>query len=141
MKIDPELIDLYTRAAEDRGLYFDGYEMPYRVSLTKYSQTLRKNMTVGEKRVWGFLKTLGVKVRAQYPIDNYIVDFYLHRYRLVIEIDGEQHFSDEGKEYDAFRDEILESYQLEVMRIANRDIISDMNGVCSSIRKQLQQHQ
>jgi len=73
--------------------------------LTGNAKALRKNMTKEEKHLWyDFLKTLPVTVNRQKVIGNYIVDFYIATSKIVIEIDGSQHYEDSGIENDAKRD-------------------------------------
>ena len=69
----------------------------------------------------------------QRPIDNYIVDFYCAQLKLVIEIDGDSHFTDEGLEYDQARTRILEGYGLKVMRFTNKEVLENFDGVCAAI--------
>ncbi|MCD8353447.1 MAG: DUF559 domain-containing protein, partial [Clostridiales bacterium] len=95
----------------------------YNKALKDRARVLRKNMTPEESRLWYvFLKDYPVKVYRQRVIDGYIVDFYCSIAKLVIEIDGSQHFTTEGLEYDSFRSDLLEQYGLEVIRFTNRDI-------------------
>src|ERR1035437_6284463 len=77
---------------------------------------LRENMTIAEKQLWERLNKnqLGVRFKAQHPIDIFIVDFYCHQYRLVVEVDGEIHLSQ--KEYDDGRTAELERYDLKIIR-------------------------
>lgn len=70
-------------------------------------------MTPAEKKLWNnYSKTLKTRFLRQRPIDNFIVDFYCAKLRLVIEIDGETHFTDEAKTYDLQRTLILQGYKL-----------------------------
>ncbi|MBQ8896467.1 MAG: endonuclease domain-containing protein [Clostridia bacterium] len=102
--------------------------------LTPYSKVLRKNMTDEEKRLWyDCLKYLPMTVNRQKVIGKYIVDFYCASARLVIEVDGVQHASDEGLANDRQRDEYLESLGLFVLRIANHDINTDFDNVCTGV--------
>ena len=71
----------------------------------------------------------------QRPIDHFIVDFYCRELKLIIEIDGESHFTPIGKGYDAERTAILEGYGLRVIRFLNIDVMENMKGVCSEIHK------
>ena len=119
-----------------RGLIFTGYHLPYNPKLIDRAKILRKNMTPAEKKLWyGFLKVYHNRFRPQRVIDNYIVDFYCSSLKLVIEIDGEQHYTDEGKTYDKERDAVLESYGLKVCRIMNNEIIDDFELVCKKIER------
>jgi very-short-patch-repair endonuclease len=64
------------------------------------------------------------------PIDNFIVDFYCAALKLVIEIDGDSHFTEQGKQYDAERTAILEGYGLRVIRFTNVEVLQNFEGVC-----------
>ena len=66
-------------------------------------------------------------------IDNYIVDFYCHEARMVIELDGSQHFENQGLKYDEIRTEHLQERDLVVMRIPNNEITCNFRGVCEYI--------
>lgn len=102
--------------------------------LTKNSQTLRKNMPKEERHLWyDFLKELPVTVHRQKVINNYIVDFYCASAKLVVEIDGSQHYFDEGKDKDLKRDEFLNSLGLTVLRYSNDDINNSFESVCQDI--------
>ena len=67
---------------------------------------------------YDFLRNYSIKIYRQRPIDQYIVDFYCSKAHLVIELDGSQHYTQEGIEYDTIRTEILEKYQLKVIRLS-----------------------
>ncbi|MGB7375274.1 MAG: DUF559 domain-containing protein [Rivularia sp. (in: cyanobacteria)] len=89
------------------------YHLPYNPKLIEKAKELRKNMTPAEKKLWNnYSKTLKTRFLRQRPIDNFIVDFYCAKLRLVIEIDGETHFTDEAKTYDLQRTLILQGYKL-----------------------------
>ena len=106
----------------------------YRTQSLEKARRLRKEMTEQEKRLWyGYLRNYPVKFYKQRPIDYYIVDFYCSAARLVIELDGGQHYTEEGAEYDRLRTEILEKYQLTVMRFSNLDIDRHFAEVCAAI--------
>ncbi|MBR5112546.1 MAG: endonuclease domain-containing protein [Clostridia bacterium] len=95
-------------------------------------------MTKEERHLWyDFLKSLPVTVNLQKVIGNYIVDFYCASSKLVIELDGSQHFMDEGLEYDRRRDAYLKSLGLTVVRYANSDINDNFDGVCEDILRRL----
>ena len=91
-------------------------------------------MTRHEKHLWyDFLRYYPVKIYKQRIIDNFIADFYCHGARLVIELDGSQHYTDQGKALDAARTESLERYGIYVLRFSNKDIDEDFDGVCRMI--------
>ena len=98
------------------------------------AKILRKNATPQESRLWyDFLSKCGVRFQRQKAIDDFIADFYCHRAKLIIEVDGSQHYTPKGREQDRFRTEILEGYDLTVIRLTNRQIDNDFNGVCEYI--------
>jgi very-short-patch-repair endonuclease len=102
--------------------------------LTKLSQRLRREMTQEERHLWyDFLKGLPVTINRQKVIGSYIVDFYSASAKLVIEIDGSQHYEKEGIEADTIRDAYLNSRGLTVKRYSNRDINIDFESVCEDI--------
>ena len=102
--------------------------------LTKNAQNLRKNMTKEEKHLWyDFLKTLPVTVNRQKAIGNYIVDFYISTCKIVIEIDGSQHYEKEGVEADMERDKYLNGLGIKVLRYSNSDINRRFESVCEDI--------
>lgn len=108
--------------------------------LLNTAKILRRNMTDQEKRLWyNFLKNYPTKLYKQRIIENFIVDFYCHSARLVIELDGSQHYTLKGKNHDAERTKILEKYGLYVLRFSNQDIDKNFNGVCHMIDKTIQE--
>ena len=102
--------------------------------LTERAQELRKNMTRHERHLWyDFLSTYPVRFRRQVTIDRFIVDFYCASARLAIELDGSQHFSEEGMAYDAERSAVLQGYGVRVLRFSNSDIDRNFCDVCEAI--------
>ena len=98
------------------------------------AKSLRKNATPQENHLWyDFLSKYEIRFQRQKAIDNFIADFYCHKAKLVIEIDGSQHRTEEGKQKDEFRTEILEGYDLKVVRFTNRQINTNFRGVCEYI--------
>ena len=98
------------------------------------AKKLRQNATPEENHLWyDFLSKYPVRFQRQKAIDNFIADFYCYKAKLVIEIDGSQHYTKEGREYDEFRTEILEGYDLKVIRFTNRQINNNFRGVCEYI--------
>ncbi len=99
---------------------------------------LRRNMTLPELILWKRLKNkklFNIKFRRQHPINIFIVDFYCHEYKLVIEIDGEIHNSDENREYDEGRTYELERYGLKVIRFTNEQVTFKIDSVIKQIQK------
>ncbi len=98
------------------------------------AKQLRKHATPQENHLWyDFLSTYHVRFQRQKAIGNFIADFYCHQARLIIEIDGSQHFTDDGVRKDAFRTEILEGYGLQVIRFTNTQINREFRAVCEYI--------
>ena len=109
-------------------------------NLLENARRLRREMTRHEKHLWyDFLQHYPVKIYKQRIIDNFIADFYCHKARLVIELDGSQHYTPEGKSYDEARTEVLERYGLQVMRFSNLDIDEKFDGVCYMIDKAIKE--
>ena len=107
------------------------------------ARRLRREMTPHERKLWYlFLRKYPVKIYKQRIIGRFIVDFYCASARLVIELDGSQHYEPQGLAYDAERSQFLMSLGLEILRFSNRDIDRDFRNVCEQIdiiiRKRLQ---
>ena len=108
--------------------------LPYNPELIPRAKVLRQNMTTAEKKLWSeYLQQFPHRVYRQRPIDNYIVDFYCPKLKLVIEIDGDSHFTPEAQEYDQVRSDVLRGYGLEVIRFTNQDVMENIAGVCEVI--------
>ena len=98
------------------------------------AKNLRKNATLQENKLWYvFLSKYKVRFQRQKAIDNFIADFYCHKAKLVIEIDGLQHLEEDAQRKDKFRTEILEGYDLKVIRFTNWDIDTKFRAVCDYI--------
>ncbi len=110
----------------------------YNPSLKGYSQKLRNNMTKEERHLWyDCLKQLPVTVKRQQILGEYIVDFYCASKKVVIELDGTQHFEIEGRNKDVIRDEYLKKEGIRVLRYSNYDINQNFTAVCEDIRNVL----
>ena len=106
--------------------------------LRKNAQKLRREMTKEERRLWyDFLKQLPVTVNRQKVIGHYIVDFYCAAAKLVIELDGSQHYEREGTASDRERDHALNQLGIKVVRYSNDDVNRNFDGVCADLLKQL----
>ena len=104
------------------------------------ARELRKNMTKEEKHLWyDYLRLQPIRFIRQKVIGQYIVDFYCAKAKLVIELDGSQHYEDKGAERDALRTEFLAQYGLKVIRISNLDIKKNFEGVCMLIDEEIRQ--
>jgi tryptophan synthase alpha chain len=101
------------------------------------AEKLRKNPTSEERMLWEIIskKKLGVKFRRQHPIWFYIADFYCHALKLVIEIDGSIHDLKEVRAKDETRQEIIESFDIRVIRFTNKQIRQNLNEVEAQIEK------
>ena len=109
-------------------------ERKHNSDLTENARKLRKNMTKEERHLWyDFLKDYPVRFLRQKVIDQYIVDFYCHDARLIIELDGSQHYERENIEKDQYRTKQLEQRNLLVLRIPNSEIFRNFTGVCEYI--------
>ncbi|MDO9298185.1 endonuclease domain-containing protein [Bradyrhizobium sp.] len=100
------------------------------------ARALRKNSTDAERVLWSELRDHrlnGVGFRRQVPIDNYIADFMCHAARLVIELDGGQHFSGRGEQADAARSAVIEAKGFRVLRFSNHDVMTNRVGVLETI--------
>lgn len=114
--------------------------LKYNGKLIPRAKELRFNMTKQEKHLWyDFLSLYPVRFQRQKTIDNFIVDFYCHAAKLVIELDGSQHFEKDAKIYDAERTKVLENYCLEVIRFTNSDVDRNFYGVCTAIDKKVKE--
>ena len=107
---------------------------PHNHELKKRSQELRKNMTKEERHLWyDFLKDLPVTIKRQKIIGNYILDFYCAYSKVAIELDGSQHYSEEGRIYDRKRDDFLKKKGIRVLRYSNYDVDKNFDAVCEDI--------
>ena len=102
--------------------------------LTNNAKSLRKGMTKEERHLWyDFLKTLPVTVHRQKVIGQYIVDFYVASERVVIELDGSQHYENDGIKKDTERDAYLHAQGMTILRYSNADISLRFQAVCQDI--------
>jgi len=105
--------------------------IPYNPKLRERARYLRKHATPGEIRLWQRIrrKVLGVQFHRQVPIDNYIVDFFCHELRLVIEVDGFSHYFPEQYKYDMRRQARLLELGLRVVRFPEKEIMQNIDEV------------
>ena len=109
-------------------------QLPRNGKLTKNAQNLRRNMTKEERHLWyDFFKQISIPVNRQKVIGHYIADFYCDCAKVVVELDGTQHYEDEGAAHDRQRDSYLESLGIQVLRYSNADIHRNFRGVCEHI--------
>ena len=101
------------------------------------AKSLRDNMTQAEKKLWMQLKNnkLGVRFKAQHPIDIFIADFYCHTHKLVVELDGEIH--NLQVERDDGRTAEMERYGIKVIRFTNEEVINNIESVITRINEEI----
>jgi very-short-patch-repair endonuclease len=112
----------------------------YNPQLKQLSQQLRRNMTDAENMLWSKLRMKQLKgfmFSRQKPIGGYIADFSCHRAKLVIEVDGAQHYSEDTIEYDKTRSQYFESLGITVLRFTNDEVMSNIDGVIDIIEAEL----
>jgi very-short-patch-repair endonuclease len=105
-------------------------------STQRAAHILRRSMTKAEAVLWKKLRDreiFNTKFRRQHPVFIFIVDFYCHEYKLVIEVDGEIHSDEETKQYDLGRTEVLNQLGLKVIRFTNDQILYDIESVTTKI--------
>ena len=106
--------------------------------LKPFAQKLRRDMTKEERHLWyDFLKDLPVTVNRQKVIGTYIADFYCASAKIIIELDGSQHYMEKGQDYDRKRDAYFSELGISVLRYSNYDVNSNFDGVCTDILKHL----
>ena len=102
------------------------------------ARRLRKEQTKEEALLWyNFLRKYPLRFHRQYVIGNYITDFYCHKAKLVVELDGSQHFEPEEMQKDAARTAYLQSLGLRVLRFSNQDILQKFRAVCEEIHNEV----
>ncbi len=102
--------------------------------LTKNAQMLRREMTREERRLWyDFLKKLPITVQRQKVIGPYIADFYCAKAKSIIELDGSQHYGENGLRRDAVRDAYFADLGIVVLRYSNEDVNKNFERVCNDI--------
>ena len=114
--------------------------LQYNKNLKPVARQLRKNMTDAEQLLWSKIRRKqlrGHQFYRQKTIASYIVDFYCPKASLVIEVDGGQHYSEEGLEKDQSRDQYLGSLGLRVMRFSNHDVLKNIDGAVAVIDRHL----
>ena len=112
--------------------------------LVPLAKKLRKDMTREERHLWNdFLRSYPVRFSRQKVLGNYIADFYSAQARLIIELDGSQHYQDDQRAKDEVRTAFLEGYGLRVLRIPNIEVTRNFDGVCryidAAVRQSLSQ--
>ena len=105
------------------------------------ARALRQNMTDAERSIWRILRSAqmdGHRFRRQVPFGQYIADFVCHNARLIIEIDGGQH--ERSSPDEAKRTRFLEDQGYRILRFWNNEVLSNLEGVCAIIARELRHH-
>ena len=109
--------------------------------LFRYAQEMRKNPTESEKVLWNILRKFrsqGYIFRRQHPVDIFIADFYCHKLKLVVEVDGGYHDTEQAMEYDDGRSAELENYGLNIIRFTNDQVLKETEKVTSQIQNYIE---
>lgn len=110
--------------------------LPYNKRLKGCSRKLRKNMTNAERLLWSEVRRKqlkGYQFYRQKTLGDYIVDFYCPEVNLIIEVDGGQHYSNEGKQKDRLRDDYMASLGLKVLRFSDIEVSRNLKEVVEKI--------
>lgn len=108
--------------------------MEHNYKLTSRAQTLRKNMTKEERKLWyEYLHSYPLRFRRQVAFGNYILDFYCAAAKLAVELDGSQHYEPDEQRYDENRTACLNSIGISVLRFSNLEVLQNLSGVCQAI--------
>ena len=108
--------------------------LPYNKNLFLKARKLRNNSTPEENKLWyQYLAKFHVRFVRQKPIDNYILDFYCPEKKIGIELDGSQHYTEKGIEYDKIRTDILNAYNITIIRFTNEQVRKNFEQVCKHI--------
>ena len=107
----------------------------YTKSSIPNARRLRREMTDAERKIWSRLRNdrLEIKFRRQVPFGKYILDFYCAKAKLCVELDGSQHYTDEGRQKDEMRDSYLQEQGVEVLRFSDIEALKNTNGVLQTI--------
>ncbi len=114
--------------------------LPYNKNLKEHARQLRENMTDAERHLWAKIRMKQLKdyqFYRQKPIGDYIVDFFCPKAKLIIEVDGSQHFVNETIEYDRIREEYVSSLGLKVLRFTNTEVLKHVEGVVERIAEEM----
>ena len=114
--------------------------LPYQGKLIPRAKELRKDATKQENHLWyDFLRGYPVRFQRQKAIDHFIADFYCHAAKLIIELDGAQHYDEQGLARDKERTAILSEYGVAVLRFSNTEVENDFRRVCTVIDSAVQE--
>lgn len=108
--------------------------------LFEFAKKNRSNSTKAEEKLWKELKGKklhGFKFRRQHPIGHFILDFYCHKAKLAIELDGPYHENEEQKQYDELRTKALNDIEIKELRFKNEEVFNNIERVLETIKEQL----
>jgi very-short-patch-repair endonuclease len=114
--------------------------LKYSKTLKEYSKRLKKEMTDAERALWSKIRGKQLKEYQFYrqkPIGDFIVDFYCQKTNLVLELDGGQHYTEDGVTRDRRRDDFMRSMGLRVLRFSDREVFENIEGVIEKIWENL----
>ena len=115
-------------------------ERKHNPKIVSAAKMLRKNMTKEERHLWyDYLRTHPARFSRQKVLGRYIADFYSAQAKLVIELDGGGHYTEDAKQYDDERTAFLQTYGLTVIRIPNNEVNSNFRGICDYIDRLVEQ--
>ena len=123
---------VYLGKSVEREMYFGA-----KSEIFKLANEMRNNPTNAERMLWNHLRKFrseGFVFRRQHPIDKFIADFYCHRLKLVVEVDGDIHLRDQAQEYDDGRTGELEKFGIRVIRFTNEQVIKNQELVIEQIK-------
>ena len=118
--------------------------LPFKKELKPLARNLRSSMTDAEQLIWSRIRKkqiCDVQFYRQKNIGNYIVDFYCPKGKLILEIDGSQHYEEEGMKKDRARDNYFDDLSLTVMRFSDIDVFKNINGILERIQEHLKSTQ
>jgi imidazole glycerol-phosphate synthase subunit HisF len=106
-------------------------------NIFKNAHDLRNHETVAEKILWKYISKnqVGLKFRRQHPINKYVADFYCHKIKLVIELDGSIHDQRGQREYDENREFELKEFGINILRFSNEDVFNRIDDVLDKINE------
>jgi very-short-patch-repair endonuclease len=110
--------------------------LQYDRHLKKYSRRLRKEMTDAERVLWSRIRgkqLKGLQVYRQKPVGRFVVDFYCPKAKLVIELDGGQHYTEDLKAKDEMRDRYMMAQGLKTLRFSDKEVFENLTGVLEEI--------
>jgi len=110
--------------------------MQYNKKLKPLSRVLRKNMTQSEVALWSRLRRKQLKGRQFYRqriVGDYIVDFYCPSAKLIVQVDGSQHLTEQGRSADREQDNEMKKFGLKVLRFSSVEVLSNTDGVVTEI--------